>query len=154
MKILIGVLITLCLLVCIHQAHAETGELPNPKLTPGYMRDASVRELCTTSTSLVRNVPESLKKDIFRNYGMNGNDRSVCAEGYEIDHLVSLELGGANDGRNLWPQSYCGENNAHKKDKLENELHRQICLGKMNIIDAQSCIKTDWVMCYIKTFKK
>ena len=118
------------------------------------MRDASVRELCTTSTSLVRNVPESLKKDIFHNYGMNGNDRSVCKEGYEIDHLVSLELGGSNDERNLWPQSYCGENNAHKKDKLENELHRQICLGKMNIIDAQSCIKTDWVMCYIKTFHK
>ena len=118
------------------------------------MRDASVRELCTTSTSLVRNVPESLKKDIFRNYGMNGNDRSVCKEGYEIDHLVSLELGGANDGRNLWPQSYCGENNAHKKDKLENELHRQICLGKISIQDAQMCIKTDWVMCYLKTFKK
>ena len=154
MKILIGVLITLCLLWCVHSAHAETGELPNPKLTPGYMRDASVHELCTTSTSLVRNVPESLKKDIFRNYGMNGNDRSVCKEGYEIDHLVSLELGGANDGRNLWPQSYCGENNAHKKDKLENELHRQICLGKISIQDAQMCIKTDWVMCYLKTFKK
>ena len=134
--------------------NVPAAELPNPKITPGYMRDVSVHELCTTSTSLVRNVPESLKKDIFRNYGMNGNDRSVCKEGYEIDHLVSLELGGANDGRNLWPQSYCGENNAHKKDKLENELHRQICLGKMNIIDAQMCIKTDWVMCYLKTFKK
>ena len=146
--------ITLFTLLMIHLHTSISAELPNAKITPGYMRDVSVRELCTTSTSLVRNVPESLKKDIFRNYGMNGNDRSVCKEGYEIDHLVSLELGGANDGRNLWPQSYCGENNAHKKDKLENELHRQICLGKMNIIDAQMCIKTDWVMCYLKTFKK
>ena len=146
--------ITLFTLLMIHLHTSIPAELPNAKITPGYMRDVSVHELCTTSTSLVRNVPESLKKDIFRNYGMNGNDRSVCKEGYEIDHLVSLELGGANDGRNLWPQSYCGENNAHKKDKLENELHRQICLGKMNIIDAQMCIKTDWVMCYLKTFKK
>ena len=138
----------------IHLHTSIPAELPNLKLTPGYMRDVSVRELCTTSTSLVRNVPESLKRDVYHNYGMNGNDRSVCAEGYEIDHLVSLELGGSNDIKNLWPQSYCGDNNAHKKDKLENELHRQICLGKISIQDAQMCIKTDWVMCYLKTFKK
>ena len=138
----------------LHISTGHPAELPNPKITPGYMRDVSVRELCTTSTSLVRNVPESLKRDVYHNYGLNGNDRSACKEGYEIDHLVSLELGGANDVRNLWAQSYCGENNAHKKDKLENELHRQICLGKMNIIDAQMCIKSDWVMCYIKTFNK
>ena len=130
------------------------GELPDKQLTPGNMRSVTVKELCTTSTSLVRNVPDSLKKQIFTSYGMSSNDRSVCKEGYEIDHLVSLELGGSNDIKNLWPQSYCGDNNAHKKDKLENELHRQICLGKMNIINAQSCIKTDWVMCYIKTFHK
>ena len=67
-------------------SYAVSGELPNPKITPGYMRDASVKEICTTSTSLVRNVPEKLKKEVYNNYGMNGNDRSTCAEGYEIDH--------------------------------------------------------------------
>jgi len=130
------------------------GELPDKQLTPGYMRSVSVRELCTTSTSLVRSVSESTKKQVFASYKLSGNDRSVCGEGFEIDHLVSLELGGANDIQNLWPQSYCGKNNAHDKDKLENELHRRICLGKMNIIDAQMCIKNDGVMCYIKTFNK
>ena len=144
----------LLLIVLLHLQNGVPAELPNSKLTPGYMRDVSVRELCTTSTSLVRNVPDSLKKEIFSNYGMNGNDRSVCKEGYEIDHLVSLELGGANDERNLWPQSYCGSNNAHDKDKIENELHRRICKGQMNIIDAQMGIKTDWEMCYLKTFNK
>jgi len=134
--------------------YAVSGELPNPKLTPGYMRDVSVRQLCTTSTSLVRDVSEVLKKDIYHNYSLNGNDRSICKEGYEIDHLVSLELGGSNDARNLWAQSYCGTNNAHDKDKLENELHRRVCKGQINIIDAQMCIKTDWVMCYLKTFNK
>ena len=144
----------LALVFFLFTAYAVTGELPNPKLTPGYMRDASTREVCTTFTSLVRNVPESLKKKVYTNYGMSGNDRSTCKEGYEIDHLVSLELGGANDERNLWVQSYCGSNNAHDKDRLENELHRRVCLGKMNLIDAQMCIKTDWVMCYLKTFNK
>ena len=100
------------------------------------------------------NPPEKLKNDVYHNYGLNGNDRSKCSEGYEVDHLISLELGGSNDGTNLWPQSYCGTNNAHDKDKLENELHRRVCKGQMQLIDAQMCIKTDWVMCYLKTFNK
>ena len=131
-----------------------SAELPNHTLTPGQTRIVTIKDLCTTSTSLVRNVPESTKSQVFANYKMKGNDRSICSEGYEIDHLISLELGGSNNIKNLWPQSYCGDNNAHKKDKLENELHRQICLGKISIQDAQQCISSDWEMCYIKTYKK
>jgi len=137
--------------------HLHTGvpaEIPNPRITPGYMRDASVRELCTTSTSLVRNVPDSLKKQVFTSYKMSGNDRSVCKEGYEIDHLISLELGGANDIKNLWPQSYCGSPyNAHIKDKLENELHRRVCKNEMTLKAAQDCISSNWTLCYTQTFK-
>jgi len=128
--------------------------LPNKALTPGVARSVTLTELCTTSTSLVRNVPESLKKEVYTSYKMKGNDRSQCSEGYEIDHLISLELGGDNSVYNLWPQSYCGKNNAHDKDKLENELHRQICLGKIKIDVAQECISTDWEACYIKIFNK
>jgi hypothetical protein len=147
--------VKLLILGLLYFVNGIAGELPNPKFTPGYMRDVSVRELCTTSTSLVRNVPDSLKKKVFANYGMSDNDRSVCKEGYEIDHLVSLELGGANDIKNLWPQSYCGSPyNAKIKDKLENELHRQVCLGKMSLESAQLCISKDWEMCYIKIYKK
>jgi hypothetical protein len=127
--------------------------LPNKTITPGIARSVTLTELCTTSTSLVRNVPDSLKKKVFVSYGMSSNDRSQCAEGYEIDHLISLELGGANDAKNLWPQNYCGKYNAHDKDKLENELHRQICLGKIKMDDAQNCIASDWEACYIKIFK-
>ena len=150
MKLVVGIVLGVSLAGCT--LYSWGGELPNSSITPGYMRNATVKEICTTSTSLVRNVPEKLKQDVYHNYGLNGNDRSKCAEGYEVDHLVSLELGGANDGRNLWPQSYCGTNNAHDKDKLENELHRRVCNGQMQLIDAQMCIKTDWVKCYLKTF--
>ena len=39
----------------------------------------------------------------------------------EIDHLISLELGGANDEKNLWPELYQGEIlNAYVKGQLEN----------------------------------
>jgi hypothetical protein len=142
----------LLLLLFLHNSAAT--ELPNSKLTPGNVRIVTVTQLCTTSTSLVRNVTESTKNQVFANYKMKGNDRSTCNEGYEIDHLVSLELGGSNDITNLWPQSYCGENNAHKKDKLENELHKQVCSGKMTLEDAQKCIASDWEMCYIRIYHK
>jgi hypothetical protein len=138
----------------LYLSSAVSAELPDPKQTVGAVRNVSVTELCTTSTTLVRNVPDSEKNLVFHNYGLKGNDRSVCKEGYEIDHLISLELGGDNSPTNLWPQSYCGKNNAHDKDKLENELHRRVCKGQMKLIDAQSCIKTDWITCYTKTFNK
>jgi hypothetical protein len=129
------------------------GELPDVKLTPGHSRDVSQQELCTTSTKLVRNVPEAEKKQVYKNYNMTGDDRSSCKEGYEIDHLISLELGGSNDIANLWPQDYCGTNNAHMKDKLENQLHKEICEGKMTIKQAQDCISTDWISCYQKVMQ-
>lgn len=140
------------LLLLIGSLHAA--ELPNIAKTPGSTRSVTVDELCTTKTSEIRNVPDSLKKDIFKIYGMSGNDRSVCKEGFEIDHLVSLELGGDNRATNLWPQSYCGEHNAHDKDKLENELHRRICKRQITLIEAQNCIARDWILCYNNTMKK
>jgi len=132
---------------------ARSGELPDQRLTPGVARSVTLKELCTTSTKLVRNVPESEKKAVYKEYGQIGNDRSKCAEGQEIDHLISLEIAGSNDIKNLWPQSFCGTNNARDKDKLENELHRRICSGKMTIQQAQSCISTNWISCYKDIFK-
>jgi len=132
----------------------NAGTLPDVNKTPGSVRSTTVDEVCTTKTSTVRNVSDSLKKQLFKNYGITGNDRSVCSEGFEIDHLVSLELGGDNTANNLWPQSYCGTNNAHDKDKLENELHRQVCKRQITLIQAQNCIARDWVLCYKQTMKK
>ena len=132
----------------------NAGTFPDVNKTPGSVRSTTVDEVCTTKTSTVRNVSDSLKKQLFKNYGITGNDRSVCSEGFEIDHLVSLELGGDNTANNLWPQSYCGTNNAHDKDKLENELHRQVCKRQITLIQAQNCIARDWVLCYKQTMKK
>jgi len=144
----------LLLIGLLHLQNGVPAELPNSKITPGATRITTLTDVCTTKTSLVRNVTDSTKKLVFNNYGLNGNDKTQCSEGYEIDHLISLELGGSNDPKNLWPQSYCGENSAHKKDKLENELHRQVCLGKIGLEKAQLCISKDWEQCYIKTYNK
>lgn len=139
-------------LICFN-AHSCAGELPDHVLTPGVSRNVTLNELCTTSTKLVRNVPDAEKKKVYAEYGMKGNDRSACKEGEEVDHLISLELGGSNDIKNLWPQSYCGTMNAKIKDKLENKLHALVCSNHMTIQDAQSCISTNWITCYQKVFK-
>lgn len=68
-----------------------------------------------------------------------------------MDHLISLELGGSNSLKNLWPESFITEPwNAHVKDRLENKLHEMICSGEIDIKAAQREISTDWIASYKK----
>lgn len=75
----------------------------------------------------------------------------VPPENYEIDYLITPELGGADDIRNLWPEPYADtEWNAHVKDQLENYLRDQVCEGRLNLSTAQRDISVDWVSAYKK----
>jgi hypothetical protein len=61
---------------------------------------------------------------------------------YELDHLVSLEVGGSPTAvANLWPEQ--GEHNA--KDPVENAAKAAVCSGKMTLADAQHKIATNWI---------
>jgi hypothetical protein len=73
---------------------------------------------------------------------------------YEIDHLISLELGGADDVRNLWPEPYTPRPGAHEKDSVENYLHAQVCNGKMDLAEAQRAIVANWLDIYVRMPKK
>ena len=96
-------------------------------------------------TTTVRHVPPSLKNQVLRQYGISYPQPHE----YEIDHLISLELGGSNSLRNLWPQSYLTQPlNARVKDRLENRLHALVCAGKLSLPVAQQAIATDWVAAY------
>jgi hypothetical protein len=92
----------------------------------------------------VRDVSLSEAKKVFAEYGIS---YSLHAN-YEVDHLISLELGGSNDISNLWPESRIITNGSLVKDKLENSLHTQVCSGKMTIQSAQSAIATNWLTAY------
>jgi hypothetical protein len=92
----------------------------------------------------VRHTSGRVKADVYRTYGIDPH-----AGHYEIDHLVSLELGGADVRENLWPQSYDTEPwNATVKDRLENFLHAEICAGRLRLEEAQREIATDWIAAY------
>lgn len=121
--------------------------LPDPKMTPGDVADVTKDDVCTPGYSKkVRNVPESVKRRVYEAYGRE-KEKGVCCE---VDHLISLELGGSNDIKNLWPEPYEPRPGAYEKDKVENYLHRQVCDGAMSLQDAQKQIATDWFSVYQK----
>lgn len=124
--------------------------LPSRTLTPGDTLDVTADDICTVGyTKTVRNVPASLKVKVYESYGI----LSHLPKEYEVDHLISLELGGSNSIRNLWPESYLTSPwNAHVKDRLENFLHKRVCDGKMDLKQAQDEIATDWISAYKKYF--
>lgn len=128
--------------------------LPDPAKTPGESNPVLTQEkVCGAGfrTGPFRNVPSSLKHEIYHAYGMSVRAcRQACRRGCEIDHLRSLELGGANSRANLWPQSYCGPWNAVQKDALENRLHKLVCAGEMTLQEAQDEISVDWIASYRK----
>ena len=122
--------------------------LPDPKLSPGDVLTSDTRIICVPGyTKTVRNVPQSLKEQVYRSYGITSREPGE----YEIDHIISLELGGSNSIKNLYPESYKTEPlNAHVKDKLENRLHALACAGTISMTEAQQAIASNWTVAYVK----
>ncbi|MFA6608454.1 MAG: HNH endonuclease signature motif containing protein [Candidatus Paceibacterota bacterium] len=119
--------------------------LPDSACSPGAVLTTDIKVICKTGyTKTVRNVTETTKKKVFKEYGIPYSQRS----NYEVDHIISLELGGSNDISNLYPESYTIKDNARIKDKFENYLHKQVCGGKMDIVEAQRQISSDWLSYY------
>jgi hypothetical protein len=157
---LILVIGVLCFCLCAFRLHAQqpqtaTYRQHGPALlndltaTPGAAGTMTVAQLCAVSfhTGTVRNVPESEKQAVCSIYGIA---RANCTGAkYEIDHLISLELGGTNDRSNLWPQPYAPKPGAKEKDIVENWLHRQVCSGAVPLATAQQQISTDWYAIYL-----
>lgn len=127
---------------------ANSLELPDSSLTPGDVLTTEASIVCVPGYSKsVRNVPSSVKQDAYKAYGIYEHGHGE----YEVDHLISLELGGSNSIKNLWPESYLTQPlNAHVKDKLENRLHALVCNGALPLAVAQTEIATNWVSAYQK----
>jgi len=78
----------------------------------------------------------------------------VPPDEYELDYLITPQLGGSPDPRNLWPQRYGARVwNASVKDQLEDLLPRLVCEGRVDLRTAQKDIAADWVSAYRKYFK-
>jgi hypothetical protein len=128
--------------------------LPDAGCTPGALNPAVSPEtiattICTSGYTARVRPPTSytspLERQLLVAYGQPG----APPANYELDHLISLELGGApRDPANLWPEPYAGEANARQKDVVENYLHQQVCNRVLPLREAQRLIATDWLSVY------
>ena len=120
--------------------------LPDSACTPGaIIADATKDQICQPGYSKnVRNVPDSEKNEVYAEYGITHHS----AGEYEVDHLISLELGGSNDIANLWPEPAEPRPGFHEKDQVENYLHAQMCSGAISLQDAQVAIASNWMQFY------
>jgi hypothetical protein len=124
--------------------HVPGPNSPNHRLTPGARLAAGTASICRTGYSAsVRNVPTSEKDAVYVRYGIQR-----VAYAYEVDHLVSLELGGSNAITNLWPEHYYAPWGARTKDRLENKLHALVCSGSLSLISAQRQEAANWIAAY------
>jgi hypothetical protein len=130
---------------CHYRGGAGGAELPDPRCTPGAYDPAVTQAnikvtICSSGyTKGVRPPSEQTTRfkydQAYIAYGLRHAVRT------ELDHLVSLELGGANDATNLWPEQPPTPN---PKDKVENELHRAVCDGRVTLAAARAAIASDW----------
>ena len=131
------------------------GALPDRRCSPGaYYSGLSRTVICAASfhTGSIRNVPESEKHAVEVEYGLSPR---AYGSTLEIDHIVSLELGGSNAIANLFPEEATLPGHApgyHVKDRLENRLHALVCRGRITLADARRQIATNWEAGYLKVF--
>jgi hypothetical protein len=123
---------------------------PKPDLTPGATRPIAASDICGGKIEIKNSeIPSAIQQKVFQEYGL-ANART---SDYELDYLITPELGGATDVRNLWPEPFSRtEWNAHVKDALENLLHEKVCSGEIDLPTAQHEIATGWISAYKKYF--
>lgn len=124
----------------------DGGQLPDRHCTPGSVDPAVTQAtigstICRSGYTETVRPPESetnhAKFDVaYPAYHIPDGVRS------ELDHLVSLELGGSNDISNLWPEVGSLPN---PKDRVENALNRAVCDGRVSLATAQRAIATNWM---------
>ena len=91
---------------------APADDLPDLTKTPGVSRPGlSKSKICTIKWGRdQRHVTSAMKDQVFALYGYAGHDPRCVVDAHgktcEIDHLISRELGGADDVQNLWPEAY------------------------------------------------
>jgi len=132
-----------------HCAARDNGELPDPACTPGAI-NPDVTQATITSTICRSGYTKTIRPP--QSYTAKVKGLAIAAYGdyagaafgkYELDHLVSLELGGApRDVRNLWPEHPASTN---PKDKVENAAHEAVCDGHLTLATAQRGIATNWI---------
>ncbi len=112
--------------------------LPNPKLTPGRIARKDKER---------NGVTEEMERRVFSRYHIPWRRRPE----FKVDHLIPIELGGADTIDNLWPQSLSiRPYHTERKELLTQRLLVRIATGKMTLAQAQKEISEDWISCFVE----
>jgi len=133
---------------------AVAGDLdiyPDPTLTSGSVRidGKTIAQTCHHAMEHRGSMSHSRRDEVQLRYHLPTGTHPD----YEIDHLIPLCLGGADDPANLWPQPRKEIEpvwNAEAKDRLEHRLCAMSCKGEVDIGQAQQDIAEDWIAAYKK----
>ena len=130
-------------------AYPHAGVLPDPALTPGAVRTTAMADVCIDRrTRQYRHWSRERADRILQEYGL---PPGPYGQSYELDRLIPLDLGGADEDANLWPEprrSVEPEWNAERKDRLEWKLADMACGGQLDLATAQKAIRDNWVDAY------
>jgi hypothetical protein len=111
--------------------------LPNPKLTPGKVAQNDKDRSGVTL---------AMEKKCFARYRLPWMRRSE----FRIDHLVPLELGGADTIDNLWPHSIRAKPYGPERKKLLTKFFlEKIAQRQMTLAQAQEEIRHDWIDAFL-----
>ena len=136
--------------------HTNNGfPVPDPNCTPGAINPTLTIEVLRDRSFTTRCIRDAATQEVekattYEWYNLphpsnNSGEAQIC----ELDHLISLELGGADTLDNIWPQ--CGPSGVSlpqrffkEKDTVENFLAMQVREGRMDLSETQKGIATDW----------
>ena len=125
------------LILLAASACAEDLLLPNPKLTPGKIAQRGKDQ---------HGVSVAIEQKIFKRYRIPWTRRAE----FKIDHLIPLELGGADSVENLWPQNLrVKPYSAERKELLTKCLLLRIAQGRITLAQAQTAMQEDWIDAFI-----
>lgn len=146
--------------------HRNGFPVPDPNCTPGAINPTLTLEVLSNpkfTTKFVRDEADGSKATdkakTYDWYGIkhptnNTGENQVC----ELDHFISLEIGGADTLDNIWPQ--CGpsgvalmERYFKQKDAVEDYLAWLVTHNSMDLKLAQRCIAHDWTQ-FLENAKK
>ena len=127
--------------------------LPDPRRTPGaydptITQDIIATTICNPKFVAARKPPSSWTAAATRRIAA-AQLPDLDPDSLVLDQLEPISLGGApKDYRNLWLQSWAGQENAEKKDGLETLLNRMVCSGQLSLATAQEAVAVNWLDTY------
>jgi hypothetical protein len=114
-------------------AHAHA----DPALTPGAVDYRQTTDSLCHKKLPARTVTSAQNDRVYARYGI----AAAARKWYVLDDLLPREVGGLNAEANLWPEPKA---EASSKDRVEGQVHRDICAGKITIPKALDYFKKEW----------